>query len=109
MSYELIFTPFFEREIKQLAKKFPSIKKDIVKLSEQLLADPEMGEPLGKKSYKIRMPITGKKVGKSGGARIITHVVFIKEKIYLISIFDKSEKANISDKLLEHLLKLIET
>lgn len=53
------------------------------------------------------MPVTGKKTGKSGGARIITHVVFVKETIYLISIFDKSEKENISEKLPEQLLKLL--
>ena len=108
MSFKLIFTPFFERELKQLAKKYPSVKNDIRALSERLLVNPEMGEPLGKKCYKIRMPLTGKKTGKSGGARIITHVVFTQETIYLISIFDKSEKENISDKLLEQLLKLID-
>jgi mRNA-degrading endonuclease RelE of RelBE toxin-antitoxin system len=107
MSYELIFTPFFERELKQLTKKYPSIKKDLAVLGQQLLESPEIGVPLGKKCYKIRMPVTGKKTGKSGGARVITHVAFIKEKIYLISIFDKSEKENISDRLLQQLLKII--
>ena len=107
MSFKLIFTPFFEKEVKQLAKKYPSVKKDIALLGEQLLINPDLGEPIGKKCYKIRMPVTGKKTGKSGGARIITHVVFVKEIIYLISIFDKSEKENISEKLPEQLLKLL--
>ena len=45
--------------------------------------------------------------GKSGGARIITCVRVTAEKIYLISIYDKSEKEDISDKELNELLKLI--
>lgn len=33
-----------------------------------------MGIPLGKNCYKIRLKISSKNSGKSGGARIITHV-----------------------------------
>jgi mRNA-degrading endonuclease RelE of RelBE toxin-antitoxin system len=48
MNYELIFTPFFEKELKQLVKKYPSLKNDISTLGRQLLDNPTMGEPLGK-------------------------------------------------------------
>jgi hypothetical protein len=53
------------------------------------------------------MAISGKGKGKSGGARIITCVRVTAEKIYLISIYDKSEKEDISDKELNELLRLI--
>lgn len=43
------------------------------------------------------MGITSKGKGKSGGARIITHVKIIDSAIYLASIYDKSNKATISD------------
>lgn len=33
MSFKIIPTPPFERELKQLAKKYPSIKKDITALA----------------------------------------------------------------------------
>jgi hypothetical protein len=36
--------------------------------------------------------------GKSGGARIITHVKIMDEKVYLLSIYDKSDQTSISDK-----------
>ena len=57
--------------------------------------------------YKIRISIFSKGKGKSGGARVITHI-HVKDKIaYLLTIFDKSEMENITDKKLEFLVKEI--
>ena len=55
------------------------------------------GTPLGNNCYKIRLSITSKGKGKSGGARVITYVAVIKETIVLISIYDKSEQSAITD------------
>jgi hypothetical protein len=105
MSFKIIPTPPFERELKQLAKKYPSIKKDITALAQQLAQQPQMGTPLGHDCFKIRMAITAKGKGKSGGARVITHVQVTKEHIFLLSIYDKSEAENIADKELLGRLK----
>jgi mRNA-degrading endonuclease RelE of RelBE toxin-antitoxin system len=105
MSFNILPTPPFERELKQLAKKYPSIKKDIAALTAQLLQHPQTGTPLGHDCYKIRMAISAKGKGKSGGARVITHVQVTKEHIFLLSIYDKSEAENISDKDLLSRLK----
>lgn len=43
------------------------------------------------------MSISSKNKGKSGGARIITHVKFIDNELFLISIYDKSELSNIAE------------
>ena len=43
------------------------------------------------------MSITSKAKGKSGGARIITHVRFVKEEIFLLSIYDKSELSTLAE------------
>ncbi|MDI7230641.1 type II toxin-antitoxin system RelE/ParE family toxin, partial [Leptospira santarosai] len=45
--------------------------------------------------------------GKSGGARVITCVFLIEKVVWLLSIYDKSEKENISDKDLEKAIKEI--
>jgi type II secretory pathway component PulF len=44
--------------------------------------------------------------GKSGGSRVITCVKVIEQDVYLLSIFDKSDKDSISDKELDNLLRL---
>jgi hypothetical protein len=74
------------------------LKEDIAILIKRLLEDPTLGTPLGDDCYKIRLSITSKGQGKSGVARIITHVVVAKEYIYLLSIYDKAEAENISEK-----------
>jgi mRNA-degrading endonuclease RelE of RelBE toxin-antitoxin system len=105
MSFNIIPTPPFEKELKQLAKKYPSLKKDISLLIAKLQDEPKMGTPLGNDCYKIRMAISSKGRGKSGGARVITYVHIVKTSIFLLSIFDKTDAANISDKLLQERLK----
>lgn len=105
MSFKIVPTPPFERELKQLAKKYSSIKKDIAGLARQLLENPQMGTALGHDCYKIRLSITSKGKGKSAGERIITHVQVIGENIFLLAIYDKSEAGNISDKDLINRLK----
>ena len=57
-----------------------------------------MGNALGNNCFKIRMAITSKGKGKSGGARIITYIVNAEKEILLVSIYDKSEKETISNK-----------
>ena len=107
MSFKIVPTPTFERELKQLVKKYSSLKKDISELAAQLLQNPQMGTPLGHDCYKIRLSITSKGKGKSGGARVITHIQIIDENIFLLAIYDKSQAESISDKnLISRLRKL---
>jgi mRNA-degrading endonuclease RelE of RelBE toxin-antitoxin system len=48
--------------------------------------------------------ISSKGKGKSGGARLITNFVIADETVYLLSIYDKSDKENLTDKELDELL-----
>ena len=97
MSYNIIYTDEFAKEIKRLSKKHLSLKKDFKLLLEALSANPKTGTPLGNDCFKIRLSVTSKGKGKSGGARVITHVAVIMETIILISIYDKSELSAITD------------
>ena len=69
-----------------------------------LETNPTQGDALGKDCYKIRMAISSKGKGKSGGARVITCVKVTDESITLLSIYDKSEQSDIPGKLLQQLL-----
>ena len=107
MSYKIDTISNFRKEAKKLAKKYPSLKNELQELGNQLSESPELGTPLGNNCFKIRLAIASKGKGKSGGARVITHFYVTKETIYLLSIYDKSDKENISDKELQELLKHI--
>jgi len=64
----------------------------------ELLEDPRQGSSLGKGCYKVRMSIASKGKGKSGGARVITCVRVVGEVVWLLTMYDKSDQADISDK-----------
>ena len=91
----------FKKEAKHLLKKYRSLATELKELNMSLLEYPSQGIPLGQDCYKIRLAIKSKKKGKSGGARVITLVKIIQETVFLLSIYDKSEKDDISEKELE--------
>lgn len=104
MSYEILTIPPFDRQLKRLVKKYPSLKNEFKLFIESIEKNPEQGFSLGNNCRKIRIAIKSKGKGKSGGARIITNIVVSEEVVYLLSIYDKSEKANLTDAELKELL-----
>jgi hypothetical protein len=86
-------------------KKYPSLDDDIEKLSEELMINPTMGIPLGMDCYKIRLKISSKNTGKSGGARVITYVAVINNEVILLTIYDKSERERITEQQVRELLE----
>jgi mRNA-degrading endonuclease RelE of RelBE toxin-antitoxin system len=107
MSFKVDVSDKFEKDLKRLSKKFPSLKKEYADLIASLKTDPFQGTPLANSCYKIRMAIASKGKGKSGGARVITHIFVTGKVVYLLTIFDKSEHKNISDKEILRILNTI--
>ena len=105
--YLIVEIKNFKKEFKELSKKYPSIENDLNNLKEVLKDDPLIGESLGKGYYKVRMKITSKGKGKSGGARIITNVKIVENTVFLASIYDKSDMDTISKQQLLLLKKEI--
>ena len=116
MKVTIRITKNFKKEAKPLLKKFNSLAKDLLQLEKDLIDMPRTGVSLGHDCFKIRLKIPSKGKGKSGGARVITLVeteiigiveVNIEEDVTvsLLSIFDKSEVSNLTDKELKELIK----
>ena len=108
MDYKIVTTDDFERAFKQLSKKYHSLIKDYAILYKELMENPTMGDKISDDVRKIRMAIASKGKGKSGGARIISCTVLVEvrfTKIYLLTIYDKSEQENIPKHIIEHLKK----
>jgi len=109
----------FKRQAKPLLKKFLSLSNDLTQLEKELIENPHIGTPIGHNSYKIRLAVKSKGKGKRGGFRVISHVetelIGIIENdgddivVNLISIYDKSEIASISDKELRDLITGLHT
>jgi mRNA-degrading endonuclease RelE of RelBE toxin-antitoxin system len=107
MSYNVLVIQPFDKQLKRLVKKYPSLKNEFAKLLESLEQEPEQGTNLGNNCYKIRIAIGSKGKGKRGGGRVITNFVIAEETVFLISIYDKSEKETLTDKELEELLEYV--
>jgi mRNA-degrading endonuclease RelE of RelBE toxin-antitoxin system len=108
MSYKIITTHLFDKELKRLAKKHRSIKNDLAQLGEQLQHNPIIGDKIIENCYKIRIALSGSNKGKSSGARLITYIYIAKKTVFLLSIYIKNEQENISDSELKELVKNIE-
>ncbi|MEI7978408.1 MAG: type II toxin-antitoxin system RelE/ParE family toxin [Bacteroidota bacterium] len=107
MSYNVEVLPRFEKDLKRLVKKFPSLKKEFIELVNELKENPIKGISLGNNCYKIRLAIASKGKGKSGGARVISHIKVIENTVFLLTIFDKSEQESLSDNELLEILNTI--
>jgi mRNA-degrading endonuclease RelE of RelBE toxin-antitoxin system len=111
MSFSIISLSSFDKELKKLVKRYPSLKQDYANLLDEIEVNPKLGTPIGKNCYKVRLQITSKGKGKSGGARVITHLIVNLEDeiLYLLKIYDKGDLDNISETELKHLLKAVKT
>lgn len=91
----------FLKEFKRLSKRYHSLKSDVDCLVASLHENPLQGVDLGGGLHKVRMAITSKGKGKSGGAWVITLVALVSAEegeVLLLTMYDKSERENISDK-----------
>lgn len=102
---EVIVTDTFKKAAKKLLKKYSSLSSELLDLEKDLLTNPMMGTPLGNDCYKIRLAVKSKGKGKSGGLRLITHLIAKLKvdssgmiRVFLVYIYDKSEFENISQK-----------
>ena len=105
MNYNVVATFRFEKELKRLVKKYPSLKEEFSILIHQINQFPEKGVYIGNNCYKIRLAISSKGKGKSGGARVISYIYNFKETVYLLTVYDKNEKSGLKPNELKEMIE----
>jgi hypothetical protein len=102
MDIDVIETPFFKKQ----SKKEDISSEDIMVLKKELICNPEKGDLIPKSGglRKIRLGIDGK--GKRGGARVIYLYIVVNDEIYLLHIYKKSKKENLTEDELKALRKV---
>jgi mRNA-degrading endonuclease RelE of RelBE toxin-antitoxin system len=108
MSFEVLTTPEFESQYKALQKRHRSFKNDLKELVLSLMENPFQGTELSPGIRKIRMAITSKGRGKSGGARIITYTVVVTEsegRVYLMNVYDKSDFSSVELSIIKDMIR----
>lgn len=108
MNFEIITTVYADATIKRLSKRCRGFENDIKRFREELKANPLQGTEIAPNIRKMRMAITAKGRGKSGGARVITCNALVSEqegKIYLLLIYDKADASNIKMNAVKEIVK----
>ncbi len=98
MNFNVEATEDFRKAFKKLAKRYRSFASDFKEFAKSLETNPFQGDEIAPGIRKIRMAITSKGRGKSGGARVITYTVMVTEQtgdVYLIDIYDKSDFSSV--------------
>ena len=97
----------FERQAHRLSKKYKSLRKDLASFLQEITENPFQGADLGNGVRKIRLAISSKGKGKSGGARILTLNVLVSDdaQVTLLTIYDKNEIENVSDEYITWLVE----
>ena len=96
MSYEILTTAEFLKDVKSIIKTYPGFKLHIQNAILSLQENPEQGDHLGHGLYKLRISITGKPAGKGYGARVIHAIISVHKKVFLLRAYDKSQKNDLT-------------
>lgn len=95
---EVRITNRFEREVRQLAKRYRRIRIDIQPIIDQLESGELPGDQIPGMSYtlfKVRVKNSDIQKGKSGGYRIIYYLK-TEAQILLVTLYSKSDKPDIT-------------
>lgn len=110
MQTNIILGDEFKRQFKRLNKKYKSLSDDYLSFRGGLIANPMQGADLGGGLRKIRMQISSKGKGKSGGARVITLNILVRQEpedelnITLLTIYDKNEISSLANDFIQSLI-----
>jgi len=109
MIYDVFTSDNFEKEYKKLNRKYKSLNKSFYDLIQNLKSGNfQTAKPIPGFSHKVfKIRLGDKQRGKRGGYRVIYFKLEDLKKIYLLSIFSKSDKANISNPELVLILKRV--
>jgi len=90
--------PEFLRQLKRLARKYPTVTQIVRELIDELETDSRPGDLIpnvGYDVYKVRIKNPDSQRGKSGGFRVIYYLKLI-DSVILIIIYSKTERNDIS-------------
>ena len=86
MSFEIFRSDEFTVALKKLAKRHKSLADDYARFLEDLKQNPFQGVEIAPNIRKVRLAISSKGRGKSGGARVITYNRLTTLPPYLLTL-----------------------
>lgn len=108
MNWRIDFTIEFSRGAKVLKKRYRSFMDDLEDFKDSILQNPFQGVELVPGIRKVRLSITSKGKGKSGGACVITLTYCISEeegKVHFLIIYDRSDADTVDVRTVQQIVK----
>jgi mRNA-degrading endonuclease RelE of RelBE toxin-antitoxin system len=100
---QIEITPRFKKDLRDLAKRYRSIRSDLQPLIEQLQAGETIGDRIAGVKYevfKVRLKNSNIQKGKSGGYRVVYYLK-TTTTIILATIYSKSDYSDVSNEVIE--------
>ena len=100
---QIALTPRFKKDLRELAKRYRSIRSDVQPLIDQLQASEIPGDRIAGIKYqvfKVRVKNSNIQKGKSGGYRVIYYLKNA-QGIILTTIYSKSDLTDVSNEIIE--------
>ncbi len=96
---QILITKYFSQQAKNLKRKFPHLKEDLIKTLKLFVPENEIH--IGKSIFKIRIKSQDLNKGKAGGLRSYVYLYRQKSLIIPTCIYFKSEQEGITEKILD--------
>ncbi|MEL6786537.1 MAG: type II toxin-antitoxin system RelE/ParE family toxin [Cyanobacteria bacterium J06607_15] len=109
-SVEILLTPRFQQDLRKLAKRYRSIRRDLTPFLDQLQQGKTPGNRISGNRYqviKVRLKNSDIKKGKSAGYRVVYYLK-AQSAIILVTIYSKSDATDISNKVIEEIIQTFE-
>lgn len=110
-SIEILLTPRFQQDLRKLAKRYRSIRKDLTPLVKQLQQGETPGNRISGNKYqviKVRLKNSNIQRGKSAGYRVVYYLK-TQTTIILVTIYSKSDSTDIPNKVIEEIIQKFES
>ena len=100
---QIDLTPRFQRDLRDLAKRYRQVRSDLQPLLEQLQSGELLGDRISGVSYtvfKVRLKNSSMQKGKSGGYRVIYYLK-TDDRIILATIYSKSDRSDVDAEVIK--------
>jgi len=104
-TYKVIILPHFRKQLKPLAKKYPSLKRTFIDTFNTF--ETRTSAPLGHGLYKVRLSPKELNKGKSKSLRCITLCIEQGDFLVPVTIYSKADRTGITTKELESHTEMI--
>ena len=104
MKLNIVEKRLYIKSFKKLSKHYKNIQKDIDSFLDNINSQEDLGIELKSNLFKVRIANSDKNRGKSGGYRLISYLVIIKNELQLLYIYDKSKLTNLTEKEIDDII-----